>query len=137
MLKKIIIIENGKECQFDTIEEVVKKLIDKDYYEMNKEQKNKKMRMKALANCINNKREIVQELPLDINDDIEGKFIIRDEITYILSLLITNNIILLERKDSNIFTKNLNKENLQDNYIIINTFAKELLKKYLKEQNYA
>ena len=43
--------------------------------------------------------------------------------------------LLLERKDSNIFTKKLNKDKIKDNYIIVNTFAKELLKKYILANN--
>ena len=63
-----------------------------------------------------------------------GLFIIKDEMTYILSLLMTNNIILLERKDSNIFTKSINKDNLEDNYIVVNAYAKELLSRYIEEK---
>ena len=133
MLKKIIIIENGKDIQCNTLEDVVKILIDENYYNMTPVQKKEKMKMKALSNCINNKKEIVQELPENGEESIEDKFIIQDEITYVLSLLTTNNILLLERKDSDIFTKDLNKENLKDNYIIVNTFAKELLSKYIKK----
>ena len=129
MLKKIIIIENGKEIQCNTLEDVVRTLIDENYYNMTPFQKIEKMKMKALANCINNKKEIVQELPA--NEGIQDKFIIQDEITYVLSLLTTNNILLLERKDSNIFTKSLDKGKLKDNYIIVNTFAKELLSNYI------
>ena len=133
MLKKIIIIENGKKIQCNTLEDVVKTLIDENYYNMTPFQKIEKMKMKALSNCINNKKEIVQELPVNTEESIQDKFIIQDEITYVLSLLTTNNILLLERKDSNIFTKDLNKENLKDNYIIVNTFAKELLSKYIRK----
>ena len=133
MLKKIIIIENGKEIQCNTLEEVVKTVIDENYYNMTPFQKIEKMKMKALANCINNKKEVVQELPVNVEETIQDKFIIQDEITYVLSLLTTNNILLLEKKDSNIFTKDLNKENLKDNYIIVNTFAKELLSKYIRK----
>ena len=53
MLKKLIIIENNKEFQFDTIEELVKVLIDKDFYAMSQNEKVEKMKMKALANCLN------------------------------------------------------------------------------------
>ena len=133
MLKKIIIIENGKKIQCNTLEDVVKTLIDENYYNMTPFQKIEKMKMKALSNWINNKKEIVQELPVNTEESIQDKFIIQDEITYVLSLLTTNNILLLERKDSNIFTKDLNKENLKDNYIIVNTFAKELLSKYIRK----
>ena len=131
MLKKIIIIENGEEIQCDTLEEVVKTLIDENYYSMTQNQKIEKMKIKALANCINNKMKVVQELPVNFVNNVENKFIINDEITYILSLLTTNNLLLLERKDSNIFTGELNKDNLKENYIIVNTFAKELLNKYV------
>ena len=131
MLKRIIIIENGKELQCDTLEEVVNTLIDENYYNMSQNQKIEKMKMKALANCINSKRDVIQGLSGDVINNLENKFIINDEITYIYSLLMTNNLLLLEQKDSNIFTGNLNKENLKDNYIIVNTFAKELLGKYL------
>ena len=131
MLKKIIIVENSEEVQCDTLEEVVETLIDKNYYNMTQNQKIERMKIKALANCINNKMEIVQELPVNFVNNLENKFIINDEITYIYSLLITNNILLLEKKNSNIFTENLNKEKFKDNYIIVNTFAKELLGKYI------
>ena len=130
MLKKLIIIENGKEFQFDTLDELVKELIDKNFYNMTQNEKKEKMKMKALANCLNTKMNIVEGITAD--DSIDEKFIIKDEITYILSLLRTNNVLLLERKDANIFTKYLNKENFEDNYIILNTFAKEILDKYIK-----
>lgn len=131
MLKKIIIIENGEEIQCNTLEEVVKTLIDENYYNMTQSQKIEKMKIKALANCINNKKKVVQEMTVNLANNLEEIFIINDEITYILSLLTTNNLLLLERRDSNIFTGELNKENLKDNYIIVNTFAKELLNKYV------
>ena len=130
MLRNLIIIENGQEYQFDTLEDIVKNLIDENYYNMTKEGKTNAMKMKALANCINNKMEVVQEN----TGNIENKFIIKDEITYILSLLKTNNIILLENKDSNYLTKDIDKSNMEDNYIIVNTFAKDLLNNYLNEK---
>ena len=130
MLKKIIIIENDEQVQCDTLEEVVKILIDENYYNMDQSKKIEKMKMKALANCINNKKTIVQEIKKDMQDITEF-FVIKDEITYILSLLMTDNIMLLERKDANIFSGELDKENIENNYIIINQFAKELLEKYI------
>lgn len=134
MLKKIILIENDKEYQCDTMQEVVKKLIDENYYSFTQEEKINKMKMLALANCLNNKKEIIEEYELDTNFSIEGKFIIKDEMTYVLSLLLTNNIILLERIDSNVFTKDLDKSNFNDNYIIVNKFAEMLLQKYINKQ---
>lgn len=134
MLKNLIIIENGKDFQYDTLEEVTKVLIDKDFYNMTEVEKMEKMRIKALANNLYNKFTVLECSPLD--GDFEGKFIIQNEITYIYSLLMNNsNLLLLEHKNSNILTKYLNKEFLKDNYVIVNSFAKELLEKYVKEQN--
>ncbi len=129
MLSKIIIIENDNKVQCDSEEEVIKLLIDKRYYELSEKEKSEKREIKALANCINNKMQIVEDAD---SEDIENKFIIKDEITYVLSLLIINKIILLERIDSNIYTANINKSEMKDNYVIVNKFAKELLKIYLK-----
>ena len=136
MLKKIIIIENGEQVQYNRLEEIVKILIDENFYDMDQNKRIQVMRTKALANCINNKREIIQEIQKiqeDTTENLNEVFIIKDEITYILSLLMTNKIIILERKDSNIFSGDLNKENIENNYIIINTYAEELLKKYLRK----
>ena len=66
----------------------------------------------------------------------ENSFILYNEISYILSMLKFNKLILLERTDANIFGRYINKEWIEDNYIIINKFADEILKKYLEEEYY-
>ena len=130
MLSKIIIIENDNKVQCDSEEEVIKLLIDKRYYELSEKEKLEKREMKAIANCINNSLEIVENVN---SKDLENKFVIKDETTYVLSLLIINKIILLERIDSNIYTSSIDKSNMKDNYIIVNKFAKKLLKNYLEK----
>lgn len=132
MLKKIIIIENENKIQCDSQEDVIRLLIDKDYYELTDEEKLRQREIKAIANCINSKIEVVRNVDFDVGN-IDNKFIIEDEMTYILSLLITNNIVILERIDSNIYTECINKSEIKDNYIIVNTFAKRLLEIYLKK----
>lgn len=130
MLKKIIIIENNNKVQCDTEEEAIKILIDNKYYELNEKEKFEQREIKALANCINNNMKVVKDIDLN-KEKIDNKFIIKDEKTYIYSLLITNNIMLLERVDSDIYTNKIKKDNIKDNYIIVNKFAKDLLKNYL------
>ena len=103
MLEELIIIENGKEKQCKSLEELVKTLISENYYEISKEEQAEKIKMRANANTINNRMEISEETD---ENSLENKFIIKDEITYILSLISTNKIVLLERKDADIFTKN-------------------------------
>ena len=131
MLKKLIIIENGESFQYDSLEELVKDLISENYYNMSKNEKKDIITKKAWANFVHyNSRELNQNGDLSNIDDI---FVLDDEITYILSLLTTNNIILLEEKNSNILTKYLDKSHFEDNYIVVNTYAKELLEKYMKK----
>ena len=130
MLNKVIIIEDDNKVQCDSVEEVVKTLIDEKYYELDEKEKLEKREMKAIANCINNSFEIVENVN---SKDLENKFVIKDETTYVLSLLIINKIILLERIDSNIYTSSIDKSNMKDNYIIVNKFAKKLLKNYLEK----
>ena len=48
MLKNLILIENGEKYQFDKLEELVEAIIDKNYYKMTKEEKQKKLELKAL-----------------------------------------------------------------------------------------
>jgi F420-dependent methylenetetrahydromethanopterin dehydrogenase len=90
VLSKIIIIENDNKVQCDSEEEVIKLLIDKRYYELSEKEKLEKREMKAIANCINNSFEIVENVN---SKDLENKFVIKDETTYVLSLLIINKII--------------------------------------------
>lgn len=131
MLNNLIAIEKKNDYQCNTINELVKKLIDEKYYELTLEQRKNKMKMLAMANTLNKKMEIVDNCSCD---NINGKFIIKDEFTYILSLLICVNIVLLEKKESNVFIKYTNVPESKDNYIIVNKFAKDILKSYLKEQ---
>lgn len=129
MLKKLIIIEGKNDYQCDTLEEVVNKLVWGNYYKLTSDKKREALKRVAIANTLNKDVEIVKESD---GAELEGKIIIKDEITYILSLLIANIIVLVERRDANIFVKDIELPKDDNNYIIVNKFAKELLKNYLK-----
>ena len=118
MLKNLILIENNEKYQFDTLEELVKTIIDKDYYSMNEQERKEKLELKAFANSLGSNK-------------VFENIIIKDEITYILSLLKINKFMLLENVNSNYFIKDLDKPNVEGNYVIVNKFAEELLEKYL------
>ena len=94
------------------------------------EQKNE-LEKKAIANTIQDNIKIYNMGSKVQNYDKEA-FIVYDEITYILSMLKFNKIILLEKTNANIFGKYINKENITDNYIIVNKFANEIIQKYLE-----
>lgn len=118
-MKKLIVIEQGNKYQYDSIEELVKDLIDENYYSMNQEQRAEIINKKARLNMLNK-----------IGSTESDKIITINEYTYILSLASLDIITILERKDADIFLKELNKENFEGNYKIINRFAKQLLMKY-------
>ena len=136
MLKRLVILEENEKYQCNTIQDIVKKLIDENYYEFTEKEKKNKIKMLAIANCINNKIEIIEDIEKNLKQDnsIENKFIIKDEITYILSLLIINKIVLLERIDADEFLKGIDKSRFSDNYIIVNKYAKDLMINYLNKE---
>ena len=130
MLDKFIIIENGKDYQCNTFEKVVKYFIGENYYNLTMvEQKNIIMKI-AIDNALNSNLKIVSKAK-NI-DNIKKSFIVIDEITVILSILKNQTkIVLLERKDSNIFNQYIKIPKTNDNYVIINTFSTQALKNYL------
>lgn len=135
MLKKLIVIENEKKYQFSKETELLQFLLGPNYYMQSKKEQIEQMEINALIKCKGTNLQIMK-----INEendkkmiDIKNKFIIYDEKTYIFSLLLTNKIILLESIDSNIFTSQIDKTNIKENYIIVNKFAEELLNKYINK----
>lgn len=132
-MEKLIIIEGKDKYKYDNPKDLIKNFIDKSYFDISREEKNIILEKKAIANTMKDNIKIVKlkKFPDDYEDNA---FILYNEISYILSLLKFNKIILLERTDANIFGRYINKESIEDNYIIVNKFANEILKKYLKEK---
>lgn len=137
MLNKLILIENGQSCQFSKEEDLIKYFLGSGYYNQSEGEKFQQMELNALAKCIGTDMKVVKINRAEAQKekiDLKNKFIIYDEKTYILSLLLTERAMLLESIDSNIFTENLDKTGIRDNYIIVNTFAEKLLDKYINSQ---
>lgn len=134
MLNKLILIENGKSHQFSKEKDLVKYLMGNNYYEQTESERLEQMKLNALAKTLDTNLEILNIEKNDNEDkkiDIKNKFVIYDEKTYILSLLLAQRAILLESIDSNIFIEKLDKSKITENYIIVNTFAEELLNDYV------
>lgn len=135
MLKQLILIENNKKYQFSDKQNLIKYLLGNTYFQLSNKDKLELLIYNAFAKCLNTEYKPVTIVKnnintIDINND--KNFIIYDENTYILSLLLLNKIMILERKDANIFANNLDKSKLDGNYIILNTFSKKLLADYIK-----
>lgn len=132
MLDKLIIIEGDKDYQCSTFEEIVKYLINENYYNLTKQEKENIIMKKAIENAIDKGLKIIKNKNQIKEKDLNKSFIIIDEMTVILSIIKDQSkIVLLEKKDSNIFNKYIKIPNNNDNYTIINTFATQALKNYL------
>lgn len=134
MLNKIILIENDKSYQFSNEKSLVEHLMGNNYYNQSENEKLEQMQLNALAKCLGTNLEILKvdkENEKKERIDVKNKFVIYDEKTYVLSLLLTQRAMLLESTDSNIFTGGLDKTEIKDNYIIVNTFAEKLLDQYI------
>ena len=130
MLDKLIIIEGDKDYQCSTFEEIVKYLINENYYNLTKQEKENIMMKKAIEKAVDKGLKIIKNN--NQIKDLNKSFIIIDEMTVILSIIKDQSkILILERKDSNIFNKYIKIPNNNDNYAIINTFATQALKNYL------
>ena len=130
MLDKLIIIKDDKDYQCNTFEEIVKYLINENYYNLTKQEKENIIMKKAIEKDVDKGLKIIKNN--NQIKDLNKSFIIIDEMTVILSIIKDQSkIVLLERKDSNIFNKYIKIPNNNDNYAIINTFATQALKNYL------
>lgn len=130
-MENLIAIEGKEKYKYNDIESLIKGFINERYYNMSETEQKNELEKKAIANTIQDNIKIYNMESKAQNYDKEA-FIVYDEITYILSMLKFNKIILLEKTNANIFGKYINKENIIDNYIIVNKFANEIIQKYLE-----
>lgn len=130
-MENLIIIEGKEKYKYNDIESLIKGFINEKYYNMSETEQKNELEKRAIANTIQDNIKIYNMESKAQNYDKEA-FIVYDEITYILSMLKFNKIILLEKTNANIFGKYINKENITDNYIIVNKFANEIIQKYLE-----
>jgi hypothetical protein len=130
-MENLIVIEGKEKYKYNDIESMIKGFINERYYNMSETEQKNELEKKAIANTIQDNIKIYNMGSKAQNYDKEA-FILYDEITYILSMLKFNKIILLEKTNANIFGKYINKENITDNYIIVNKFANEIIQKYLE-----
>ena len=125
-------IISGEENNYDDIKDLVRDVICKNYYELNEEEKKNELEKRAVANTMVDNIEIINLHDTKQNYR-EDAFILYDEITYILSSAKFNKIVLVEKAEFNYFSKYIKSIEIEPNkYIIINKFADEIIKNYLK-----
>ena len=138
-MKNLIVIIGKNKYQFDTKEELLQSLLgdsSSEYSNLTAQEKKDRRYLKAYINMLG-KEDKILDYKRESNGqgeiDISEKFLIDNDDMYVMSLLRANKIILLEHKEANIFAKNIQPSNAQDNYIIINSYALDIVKSYIED----
>lgn len=123
-MKNIIVITDKNSCMINTKEELIELFLGYDYFTLSNEKRKERLLEKASLYSFNN----INLVKLDDNYNKKDPYILIDnEINFILSLLKLNNIIILEKRNSNVFIKDFMKNDTTDNYFIINNYIDKIL----------
>ena len=133
----LVVIIQGQQFKLKNLNNLVASIFGKSYFDLSQEERLKVRYEKAHAISqfhkylpIVNTEQGTYGDNFDIvkkDYDFENAFIIDDEYSYILSLCKINSFMLLEVRNSNIFTGLIDKSEIKDDLVVINHFAKEIL----------
>ena len=133
----LVVIIQGKQFKLKNLNNLVASIFGKSYFDLSQEERLKVRYEKAHAISqfhkylpIVNTEQGTYGDNFDIvkkDYDFENAFIIDDDYSYILSLCKINSFMLLEVRNSNIFTGLIDKSEIKDDLVVINHFAKEIL----------
>ena len=133
----LVVIIQGQQFKLKNLNNLVASIFGKSYFDLSQEERLKVRYEKAHAisqfhkylPIVNTEQGIYGD-NFDIvkkDYDFENAFIIDDDYSYILSLCKINSFMLLEVRNSNIFTGLIDKSEIKDDLVVINHFAKEIL----------
>ena len=133
----LVVIIQGQQFKLKNLNNLVASIFGKSYFDLSQEERLKVRYEKAHAISqfhkylpIVNTEQGTYGDNFDIvkkDYDFENAFIIDDDYSYILSLCKINSFMLLEVRNSNIFTGLIDKSKIKDDLVVINHFAKEIL----------
>ncbi len=135
--KKLLVMEYDSSVQMDTLEELLTVYFNEFYID-----KPEREKISLRYSCIypyalsaqkrvfvSLEEEMVDGMIQKVSDpDLEEGLFINNDVNFFLSMCKIDQLRICERIDSNIFTARLNKQNLQEDYIIVNDYASALLK---------
>ncbi len=116
--KNYVVVEQGEKYEYNSIEEIIKSILGNDYYELSDKEKYEKIKLRTFINAK------VKKLPII---DLEQE----DEITFLLSLIKNNDIVVFEKESNKKLTKNIDTTNLRKvsgEYIVVNDCIDQILK---------
>ena len=133
----LVVIIQGQQFKLKNLNNLVASIFGKSYFDLSQEERLKVRYEKAHAISqfhkylpIVNTEQGTYGDNFDIvkkDYDFENAFIIDDDYSYILSLCKINSFMLLEVRNSNIFTGLIDKSEIKDDLVVINHSAKEIL----------
>ena len=133
----LVVIIQGQQFKLKNLNNLVASIFGKSYFDLSQEERLKVRYEKAHAISqfhkylpIVNTEQGTYGDNFDIvkkDYDFDNSFIIDDDYSYILSLCKINSFMLLEVRNSNIFTGLIDKSEIKDDLVVINHFAKEIL----------
>ena len=133
----LVVIIQGQQFKLKNLNNLVASIFGKSYFDLSQEERLKVRYEKAHAISqfhkylpIVNTEQGTYGDNFDIvkkDYDFENAFIIDDDYSYILSLCKINSFMLLEVRNSNIFTELIDKSEIKDDLVVINHFATEIL----------
>lgn len=144
-----LIVAQGKNVmQMDTLEELIDRVFGDNYKDLNKKEKLNQRYKDALFYAVFNNMDIVYspkgiikedktfdtQTPFDLN----RSFVIDDETTFLLSLCRVDDLRILEKKNSNIFISDEDRDELEGqegNYVVVNKRANKILNRYIQEKS--
>lgn len=136
----LVVIIQGQQFKLKNLNNLVASIFGKSYFDLSQEERLKVRYEKAHAISqfhkylpIVNTEQGTYGDNFDIikkDYDFENAFIIDDDYSYILSLCKINSFMLLEVRNSNIFTGLIDKSEIKDDLVVINHFAKEILDEF-------
>lgn len=135
-MDNIVVVEWGKKCVFQNKNEMIERILGKDYFRLNKKEQYERLKLRTQINATFANKPIKDLRNGDKIQDIkQDQYIIFDEDTFILSLAKNKDIVIYEKEDANIFAEGVEKANLErvaKNYIRVNDCVDEILERKIK-----
>lgn len=135
--KNYVVVEYEKKYEFDKIEDIIKSTLGEDYYNLSEKEKYERLKLKTFMNAGAKNIPIIEMKNLGQNPDINKEmYILKNEITFLLSLVKNKDIVIFENENNRTLAKDIDTTNFRKvsgKYIVINDCVNELLEKEISK----
>lgn len=135
--KNYVVVEYEKKYEFDKIEDIIKSILGENYYDLSEEEKYEKIKLKTYINAVAKNIPIIEMKDTKQTPNIENEiYILKDEMTFLLSLAKNKDIVIFEKESNKVLAKDIDTTNLRkisEEYIVINDCANQILEKEISK----